>query len=70
MRAVLRDTRGTGRARPSDDGFSEARGDVVLRYDGTPEARAALRAAIEQAEAFGGRLLIVFGIEPPGPRGG
>ncbi len=31
------------------------KGDVLIGYAGSPEARAALRTAIEQAVAFGGR---------------
>jgi nucleotide-binding universal stress UspA family protein len=41
-------------------------GTVVLGYDGSPSARAALGVAVEQAEYFGDRLVIVFGDEPPG----
>ena len=41
-------------------------GCVVLGYDSSPSARAALRVALEQADRFDERLLIVFGDEPPG----
>jgi len=41
-------------------------GEVVLGYDGSPSARAALEVAVEQARAFGSGLVIVFGDEPPG----
>ncbi|MGB3633146.1 MAG: universal stress protein [Rubrobacteraceae bacterium] len=39
---------------------------VVLGYDGSPSARAALWRAIEQAGSFDERLFVVFGGEPPG----
>ena len=41
-------------------------GCVVLGYDGSPSARAALRVAVEQAGEFDEQLVIVFGNEPPG----
>jgi nucleotide-binding universal stress UspA family protein len=43
-------------------------GEVVLGYDDSPSARAALDVAIEQAKRFGGRLVIVFANAPPGRR--
>jgi nucleotide-binding universal stress UspA family protein len=45
-------------------------GCVVLGYDGSPSARAALDAAVEQAAGFGDDLVIVFGDEPPGRSAG
>ena len=41
-------------------------GCVVLGYDDSLPARAALQVAIEQAKVFGDELVIVFGGEPPG----
>jgi nucleotide-binding universal stress UspA family protein len=41
-------------------------GYVVLGYDDSLPAQAALGVAIEQAKSFGDRLAIVFGDEPPG----
>ena len=41
-------------------------GCVVLGYDDSLPAQAALQVAIEQAAVFGDELLIVFGDEPPG----
>lgn len=41
-------------------------GYVVLGYDDSLPAQAALAVAVEQARAFGDRLVIVFGDEPPG----
>lgn len=38
---------------------------IVLGYDGTPEARAALPVAVDLAAAVDGRLIIGFGFEPP-----
>jgi hypothetical protein len=49
---------------------SSGRGDVVLSCDGSPEARVALGVAIEQAASFRVRLLVVFGVRPPGRGGG
>jgi len=40
--------------------------DVVLGFDGSPSARAALRVAVEQAKQFEDRLVIVFADGPPG----
>ena len=44
--------------------------DVVLGYDGSSSARAALAVAVEQAQAFGDRLVVVFADEPPGRSAG
>jgi nucleotide-binding universal stress UspA family protein len=41
-------------------------GDLILGYDDTPSARAALNVAIEQAKRFGERLVILFAYAPPG----
>ena len=41
-------------------------GDVILGYDDTPSARAALDVAIEQAKRFDERLVILFAYAPPG----
>lgn len=40
--------------------------DIILGYDGTSSAHAALGVAVEQAAAFGDRLVAVFADEPPG----
>jgi len=40
--------------------------EVVLGYDDSPSARAALEVAIEQAKRFDERLVIVFAYAPPG----
>lgn len=40
-------------------------GDIVLAYDDTEEARAALPVAVELAQALGTGLVIGFGFEPP-----
>lgn len=45
-------------------------GDVVLGYDDSPSARAALDVAIEQARRFDGRLVILFAYAPPGRSAG
>lgn len=39
---------------------------LVVGFDDSDGARAALHAAIELARALGDRLVIVFGYEPPG----
>jgi nucleotide-binding universal stress UspA family protein len=39
---------------------------VVLGYDESPGSARALKAAIEVAAAFGGPLILVYGITPPG----
>lgn len=44
-------------------------GDVVLGYDGSDGAKAALPVAVTVAKAFGAKLTIVFGYEPS-PMGG
>ncbi|MGH3145747.1 MAG: universal stress protein [Rubrobacter sp.] len=41
-------------------------GDLILGYDDTPSARAALDVAIEQAKRFDERLVILFAYAPPG----
>jgi nucleotide-binding universal stress UspA family protein len=45
-------------------------GAIVLGYDDSPGARAALDRALELAAAFGDRLIIGFGVQPPGQGGG
>jgi nucleotide-binding universal stress UspA family protein len=45
-------------------------GAIVLGYDDSPGARAALDRALELAAAFGDRLIIGFGVHPPGHGGG
>lgn len=42
---------------------------VVLGYDESPGARAALQAAIDVASRFAERLVMVYGTEPPGSLG-
>lgn len=42
---------------------------VVLGYDESPGARAALATAIDVARRFGERLVIVYGTAPPGGLG-
>lgn len=39
---------------------------IVLGFDGTPAALAALDTALDLATRYGERLLIVYGVEPPG----
>jgi hypothetical protein len=41
-------------------------GTVVLGFDGSPSARVALDVAVEQAQGFGDRLVVVYGDEPSG----
>jgi nucleotide-binding universal stress UspA family protein len=41
-------------------------GCLILGYDDTPSARAALDVAIEQAKRFDERLVILFAYAPPG----
>ncbi len=41
-------------------------GDLILGYDDSPSAHAALDVAIEQAKRFDERLVILFGYAPPG----
>jgi nucleotide-binding universal stress UspA family protein len=43
--------------------------DLIVGYDDSPGARAALEAAIELAGDLGDRLVIAFGYEPPGDIG-
>jgi nucleotide-binding universal stress UspA family protein len=43
--------------------------DLILGYDDSPGARAALEAAIELASDLGDRIVIAFGYEPPGDIG-
>lgn len=40
--------------------------DIILGFDGTRSARAALNVAVAQAQAFGDRLVAIFADEPPG----
>jgi nucleotide-binding universal stress UspA family protein len=42
---------------------------IVLGYDESPGARAALATAIDVASRFGERLVVVYGTEPPGSVG-
>lgn len=42
---------------------------VVLGYDESPGARAALATAIDVASRFGERLVVVYATEPPGTLG-
>lgn len=42
---------------------------VVLGYDESPGARAALATAIDVASSFGERLVVVYATEPPGALG-
>lgn len=42
---------------------------IVLGYDESPGARAALTTAIDVASRFGERLVVVYGTEPPGSVG-
>ena len=41
-------------------------GTIVLGYDASPGARAALEQALDLARAFGDRLVMGFGVHPPG----
>jgi nucleotide-binding universal stress UspA family protein len=43
--------------------------DLILGYDDSDGARAALEAAIELARDLGDRIVIAFGYEPPGDVG-
>lgn len=43
--------------------------DLIVGYDDSPGARAALEVAIQLAEDLGDRLVIAFGYEPPGDIG-
>ncbi len=43
---------------------------IVLGYDASPGAERALDTAVELAGAFGDRLVIGFGVQPPGHGGG
>jgi nucleotide-binding universal stress UspA family protein len=45
-------------------------GTIVLGYDASPGAERALDQAVELASTFGDRLVIGFGIQPPGHGGG
>jgi len=45
-------------------------GTIVLGYDASPGAERALDQAVELASAFGDRLVIGFGVHPPGLGGG
>ena len=42
---------------------------VVLGYDESPGADAALRVALEVAARFGEPLVLVYGVQPPGGMG-
>ncbi len=42
---------------------------IVVGYDASPGARAALDRALDVARAFGDRLIIGFGVSPPGSMG-
>ena len=42
-------------------------GTIVLGYDASPGAERALDTALEIATQFGDRLVIAFGVAPPGP---
>lgn len=44
--------------------------DIILGFDGSRSARAALETAVAQAKAFGDRLVVVFADEPPGRSAG
>ena len=44
-------------------------GTIVLGYDASPGAQAALGHTLELAGAFGDRLVIGFGVTPPGSMG-
>ena len=44
-------------------------GTIVVGYDASPGARAALDRALDVAKAFGDRLIIGFGVSPPGSMG-
>jgi nucleotide-binding universal stress UspA family protein len=44
-------------------------GTIVLGYDASPSAESALEVAIEIARQFGDRLIIGFGVAPPGTPG-
>jgi nucleotide-binding universal stress UspA family protein len=44
-------------------------GAIVLGYDGSAGSQAALTEAIELAKRFGDRLVIGYGVEPPGSMG-
>ena len=44
-------------------------GTIVVGYDASPGSRAALDRALEVASAFGDRLIIGFGVSPPGSMG-
>jgi nucleotide-binding universal stress UspA family protein len=44
-------------------------GSIVVGYDASPGARAALDQALELAAALGDRLIIGFGVAPPAPVG-
>ena len=43
---------------------------IVLGYDASPGAERSLDTAVELASAFGDRLVIGFGVQPPGHGGG
>ena len=43
--------------------------EIVVSCDGSDGAQAALGVAIETAQGLGDRLVLVFGVEPPGREG-
>lgn len=45
-------------------------GEIVLGYDASPGARAALPVAVRVAEAFGAPIVVAFGYEPANAVGG
>ncbi len=45
-------------------------GEIVLGYDASAGARAALPVAVRVAEAFGAPIVVAFGYEPANPVGG
>ena len=78
-RALLRPAHGNGRSRRgrrsqgrsgrSTRGGGHVSGTIVVGYDASPGSRAALDRALEIAAAFGDRLIIGFGVTPPGSMG-
>jgi nucleotide-binding universal stress UspA family protein len=44
--------------------------EIVVGYDGSETAKAALRQAAELATAFGDKVVLVYGYAPHGPGGG
>ena len=62
-----RGPQGGHRRRPGGGGLMAT---IVLGYDASPGAERALDTAVELAGAFGDRLVIGFGVQPPGHGGG